>query len=161
MQLSFTCPRCGRPGRAAPDDKAGAIACRDCDWSRPVEADSVVEGTPSRCLVCSCEDLWRQKDFPQRVGLAIVGLGILLSTVAYAFWRPVLALGILMLFALVDLLLYTFMKDVLVCYRCGARHQSAGLDPEHPQFDLEVAERYRQEANRLAKAGEAGPAEIE
>lgn len=159
MQLSFICPRCGNPARAALVPDAHAVACRNCDWSRPVGTDCVVDGTPRRCLVCGCEDLWRQKDFPQRLGLAIVGLGILLSTVAYAYWRPVLALGILMLFALADLLLYTFMKDVLVCYRCGARHHSANLDREHPQFNLETAERYRQEAKRLAQAGETGAAE--
>jgi hypothetical protein len=103
------------------------------------------------CLVCGCADLWRQKDFPQRLGLLMVGAGIVLSTAAYALWQPALALGILMAFALVDFFLFLFMKDVLVCYRCGARH--GGFVPtSQATFDLEVNERYRQERLRLEAA---------
>jgi hypothetical protein len=81
----------------------------------------------------------------------MVGMGIVLSTVAYALWHPALSLGILMGFALVDFLLFLFMKDVLVCYRCGARH--GGFVPtSQATFDLEVGERYRQEHLRLEAA---------
>jgi hypothetical protein len=78
----------------------------------------------------------------------MVGTAILFSTVAYALWQPLLALAILMGFALIDALLYLFMRDVSVCYRCAARH--AGFEPAtaHETFDLEVAERYRQERLR-------------
>ncbi len=78
----------------------------------------------------------------------MVGAAVVFSTIAYAFWQPVLALAILMGFALIDALLYLFMRDVAVCYRCAARH--AGFEPaqEHETFDLEVAERYRQERLR-------------
>jgi hypothetical protein len=77
-----------------------------------------------------------------------VGAAILLSTIAYALWQPVLAIGILMGFALVDALLYLFMQDVSVCYRCAARHAGFELPDAHHTFDLEVAERYRQERLR-------------
>jgi hypothetical protein len=108
-------------------------------------------GRPTRCLVCDCSDLWRQKSFSQPVGLLMVGAGIVLSTVAYGLWRPVLALGILMFFGLMDALFFLLMRDVLACYRCGARH--GGFQPvtEAP-FDLEVNERYRQERLRLEGA---------
>ena len=81
----------------------------------------------------------------------MVGTGIVLSTIAYALWHPALSLGILMAFALVDFLLFVFMRDVLVCYRCGARH--GGFEPvSRAAFDLEVGERYRQERLRLEAA---------
>jgi len=80
----------------------------------------------------------------------MVGLGIVLSTVAWFYMEPGWALGILMAFALVDMVLYTFMSDVLVCYRCSARYRRAEMGEGDRQFDLEVAERYRQEARRLA-----------
>ncbi len=76
----------------------------------------------------------------------MVGTAILFSTVAYALWQPLLALAILMGFALIDAVLYLFMRDVSVCYRCAARH--GGFEPAHQTFDLEVAERYRQERLR-------------
>ena len=81
-----------------------------------------------------------------------VGLGIVLSTVALSYYRPVLAIGVLMLFAVGDLVLYLVMRDVLVCYRCGARYRKAALQEDHPTFKLETAERYRQEARRLEEA---------
>jgi hypothetical protein len=128
-----------------------SVQCEACGWSRSCSADEIDHGQPTHCLVCGCTDLWRQKDFPQRLGLLMVGLGIVSSTIAYALWHPALSLGILMAFALVDFLLFVFMRDVLVCYRCGARH--GGFEPvSHAAFDLEVGERYRQERLRLEAA---------
>jgi len=109
----------------------------------------IAQGAPSCCLVCGCNDLWRQKDFSPRLGLLIVALAVLFSTIAIYFYWPVAALAILMGFALLDLLLYLLMPDVLVCYRCGGRHRHFIDDETHPQFNLELAERYRQEAARL------------
>jgi hypothetical protein len=125
-----------------------SIHCSACDWQRPFAGEDFAQGKPARCLVCGCNDLWRQKNFSSRLGLLMVGAAILFSTIAYALWQPVLALGILMAFALADALFYLFMRDVSVCYRCGARH--SGFEPAgtHETFDLEVAERYRQERLR-------------
>jgi hypothetical protein len=129
-----------------------ALTCDGCHWSRPYQADDLSAAGPRRCLVCGCDDLWRQKDFPQRLGVAMVALGAVLSTIAVALYMPATALGVLLAFALVDLLLFTFMKDVLVCYRCHARYRDAVLKDDHPRFNLETAERYRQEAARLEEA---------
>ena len=84
--------------------------------------------------------------------LTIVGAGALASSIAWSFYLPKTAIAILMAFALFDLVLYAVMKDVLVCYRCGARHRNANPPEEHPRFNLEVAERYRQEALRLEQS---------
>jgi hypothetical protein len=111
----------------------------------------VTDAAPLCCLVCGCGDLWRQKDFPQRLGLALVGLGAVLSTIAVKLYMPATALGVLLAFALADLLLFAFMPDVLVCYRCAARHRHT-TSGEHPRFNLETAERYRQEVARLTEA---------
>jgi hypothetical protein len=147
VALTFCCPQCQATNRidVAP---GGEVRCSKCDWQRSVAADDFAQGKPAHCLVCGCSDLWRQKNFSARLGLLMVGSAILLSTIAYALWQPVLALGILMVFALIDALLYLFMRDVSVCYRCAARH--AGFEPaaRHETFDLEVAERYRQERLR-------------
>lgn len=114
-----------------------------------------------QCLACGCSDLWRQKDFPPLLGLTFVALGALLSTIAWSFYRIEMALGILMGFALLDLILYALMSDVLVCYRCDARHRRVNLDENHSRFNLELAERYRQEARRIgdqeSKVGEQEP----
>jgi hypothetical protein len=127
----------------------GEISCGRCGWSRLIGSGDGSRLSPESCLVCGCDDLWRQKDFPPRLGLTLVGLGALLSTIAWLWYYPVAAIGILMAFALLDLLLFTLMPDVLVCYRCGARYRHAVIGDDHPRFSLELAERYRQEERRL------------
>jgi hypothetical protein len=149
MQIVFHCPGCEQARRASVAADAETIRCEACAWSRPLREGDLDQGVPRRCLVCGCGDLWRQKDFPQRLGLAMVALGAVLSTIAWAYHLPVTALGVLLGFALIDLLLFTFMPDVLVCYRCQARFGGANPGENVPRFNLETAERYRQEAARL------------
>lgn len=156
MQIVFRCPRCRNANRAASVEKSDAVRCAHCDWVRPVAADEMSNGLPTRCLACGCQDLWRQKDFPQGLGLLLVGLGIVISTFFWAYHMPALALGTLMAFAAGDLLLYLFMKDVLVCYRCAARFNQVDLGDTQLMFNLETAERYRQEARRLDAATKPG-----
>ncbi len=157
MQLRYACPRC-ETQHATPVSDARTLQC-ECGWSRPVTEDDFDGDTPTRCLVCGCDDLWRQKDFPQWLGLLMVAMGIIFSTIAWAGHRPATALGILMFFALVDLLLYTFMGDMLVCYRCRARHRRMPINEDHADFDLEVAERYRQQQIRMKQNDQASAPE--
>lgn len=82
----------------------------------------------------------------------MVSLGILLSTIAWAYHQPEWALGILMAFALVDMVLYTYMTDMLVCYRCRARHRKTALNEGHTGFNLELSERYIQMKKRQDSA---------
>lgn len=152
MHVTINCPSCQNIIRSEVLADGGTLLCEHCDWTRPVERPVADSRTPECCIACGCSDLWRQKDFPQRLGLLFVALGAIFSTIAWAYMRPVLAIAILMTFALVDFLLYTFMKDVLVCYRCHAQHRRTNIDDGHPRFDLEVAERYRQEEIRLKDA---------
>ena len=83
----------------------------------------------------------------------MVAAGAVGSTIAWILYEPVWAIGILMSFALVDLLLFSIMPDVLVCYRCGARHRNTQPDDSILHFHLEIAEKYRQEEIRLREAG--------
>jgi hypothetical protein len=134
------------------DPTSAAIGCEHCAWSRSLKSTDFAEGQPQKCLICGCDDLWRQKDFPQKLGLAFVALGAILSTLATAYYYPTTALIVLLAFALGDLVLYVVMPDVLVCYRCQARHRRTGGGESVPRFNLETAERYRQEAARLAES---------
>ena len=111
--------------------------------------DDCTDDVPRVCLVCGNEDLWRQKDFSQRLGVSIVVLGAVLSSIAWSQHMPLTSLGILMLFALADLALFVVLPDVLVCYRCRSRHRGVGSAAGHEGFDHELAERYRQEQMRI------------
>lgn len=150
MEVLFACPRCQQTNRQPLNGAAGPVECR-CGWSR-THPEVFGDGSKLReCAICGCADLWRQKDFPQKLGLFCVGLAALLSTIAWWLYEPMWTIGILLAFAAADLLLFLFMKDVLVCYRCAARYRQPGPLAETAPFNLETAERYRQEAARLAE----------
>ena len=148
MQLDFKCPRCEQTVRVTDGLNEDLLACPTCEFMRSIPASTWDDGRLAECLACGERDLWRQKDFPQAVGIGLVVLGGVLSTIAWAQYQPEWAIGILMLFALLDLALYSLMKDVLVCYRCQARHRLEGPTNGYERFDHERAERYRQEALR-------------
>jgi len=151
MQIIFQCPRCEMQTECRPQPDNAAVTCLHCDWQRDAGAsdfDDIHNHQVCRCRVCGCDDLWRQKDFPPALGLAFVGMGILLSSWAWAWHYPEWALGILMVFALIDMVLYTFMGDMLVCYRCRSRHRKTAMDEEHPACNLEGSERYIQMKKR-------------
>ena len=152
MQITFDCPKCLCHGGCEVTSASTVVKCPDCEWSRSISAADFHEQLPGNCLVCGCTDLWRQKDFSPRVGVAIVALGVLLSTIAMIYMQPELSLGILMVFALADMVLYSVMRDCLVCYRCHARYRRVPGIEQTGTFDLEVNERYRQEAIRLKQA---------
>lgn len=152
MRVRYACPKCEQQ-QLADLTPPTTLKC-ECGWNRDVSSEQFSDDVPQACCVCGCDDLWRQKDFPQWLGLLMVGIGILLSTIAWSRHMPLTALGVLMFFALVDLLLYTFMGDMLVCYRCRARHRKTAIAEDHPNFDLEVAERYRQQQLRMKQTGQ-------
>lgn len=159
MQIIFQCPVCENRVFCQPEPASAPVQCSHCEWSRDEGAGDFDGAFCRRCRICGCQDLWRQKDFPPALGLAFVGAGAILSTIAWFWHRPVWALGILMLFALVDMLLYTFMADMLVCYRCRARHRKTDLDEAHIGFNLEVNERYVQMKKRQDEAERKVPKE--
>lgn len=148
MQIIFQCPRCETRVNFHPVPDDAAVACTHCDWQRDAGQDDFKEDFVCRCRVCGCDDLWRQKDFPPALGLLFAGMGIVFSSLAWAWHYPIRAIGILMGFALLDMILYTFMGDMLVCYRCRARHRRTPMHDEHPAFNLEVSERYVQMKRR-------------
>lgn len=65
-----------------------------------------------------------------------------------------------MCFALLDMVLYIVMPDVLVCYRCRTRHHNADTS-QHGAFDLELGEKYRQEEIRRKEQQRQQPAHSE
>ena len=149
MRLNYNCPSCQELNQASISETTDALHCSACDWTRSLPADVEQRKHPSACLVCGCRDLWRRKNFPQQLGVGVVVLAALLSTIAWAWHEPLWAYGVLMAAAAFDMILFTFMPDVLVCYRCGARYLKFDPSGQTPHFNLETAERHRQEKLRM------------
>ena len=98
----------------------------------------------TQCPECGCKDLFIRKDFPQKLGLAIVIVAAIAFLVLAA--RPhTFYLGALVLVAAaaLDALLYLFVPKITVCYKCRATFRSRLLNPDHHGFELAVGEKYR------------------
>jgi DNA-directed RNA polymerase subunit RPC12/RpoP len=148
MQITYRCPRCEETTRAEVGPDADAISCRYCSAKidladTPRAADSL-----SGCLICRSQDLFLRKDFPQRLGVLLVVIGFVASSIAWYYYQVILAFAILFATAGLDVLLYVVMGEALVCYRCGAHYRNVANLQGHGGFDLETHERYRQMAAR-------------
>jgi len=148
MRFAFHCPACFRTVATSVTPQSPAVTC-SCGWKRSIDASSWNGDHPRECLACGNADLWRQKDFPQRLGIVIIAVQIVLTTMFWSWRRPVWTYSTLIVFALLDMVLFAVLPDVLVCYRCRARHRTSGGE-DRTTFDLETAERYRQEQLRMA-----------
>jgi hypothetical protein len=145
VKIHFRCPDCDFPGEAVPG--VGQWQCPRCNHLLALQTGS--DPALPACLICGSPDLYRQKDFPHGLGMAILVLACLTSTVTYGLHLFYVTWAILIGSALFDGLLYLWVKDVVVCYSCHARFRGVTADPPHPPFELTVHERYRQERLRL------------
>ena len=153
MNITFTCPRCQQDGRLDVAEEQAAIACPHCQVEMTIPAAARSTTGVHQCLVCASRDLFVRKDFPQRLGVGIVVVGFVASSIAWAQYMTIATFAILFATAFIDVVLYLVMGEALVCYRCGAQYRLApGLD-KHTGFNLETHERYRQQAARLAEHG--------
>ncbi len=148
MNITFSCPRCTQAARLHLAPSATQLTCPHCNSSIDFPPEALIEERVQRCLVCPSTDLFVRKDFPQRLGVGLVAVGILGSCIAWYFRLIAWTFGILFATALVDVVLYLIVGDALMCYRCQAQYRGAeGLD-RHGNFNLETHERYRQASAR-------------
>jgi hypothetical protein len=87
------------------------------------------------CPACGGRQLYLQRDFNQKAGLAIVVLGGLLAPFTPFYSSLIVA-------AAVDAALYALLPEIAVCYRCQAHFRGFRRNPAHQAFDLHVAEQY-------------------
>jgi hypothetical protein len=149
MNVTFACPKCQAASRVEFVDSAEQICCGQCGAPIAVPAGALQGQRVVRCLVCPSTDLFVRKDFPQRLGVALVAIGIVGSSIAWGYGQMYLTFGILFATALADVLLYTFVGEQLMCYRCQAEYRGVADMESHKAFDLETHERYRQMTARL------------
>jgi hypothetical protein len=111
------CPACGgQPTLVVP------ASVRD---SRMVES----------CPACGGGQLYVQRDFNQKAGLAVVVVGAVLAPFTPYYSSLVVA-------AIVDASLYLLLPEITVCYRCHAHFRGFARNPRHGPFDLHLAEQY-------------------
>ncbi len=150
MNATFSCPRCNQPARLEVEPGASELRCPHCQQAIRIPPDAFDGATLTRCLVCPSTDLFVRKDFPQRLGVGLVVVGIVASSIAWGYSLPIWTFAILFATALADVVLYAVVPDALMCYRCHAQYRSVPGQERHGAFDLETHERHRQQVARMA-----------
>jgi hypothetical protein len=162
MRVTYACPACAATVSADGAETAASLPCPACGAGLTLPVGAVewrtADGRPApagtgrvrlrRCLVCPSDELFARKDFPQRLGVAIVVVGFAASCVTWGMRLLLPTFAILFGTALVDVVLYLLMPECLTCYRCGARYRGDGVAADASGFDLETHERNRQRAAR-------------
>jgi DNA-directed RNA polymerase subunit RPC12/RpoP len=138
-EIAFPCPRCGSEATAGLDGVGRCLSCGHeprLDLSESMRTGRVVD----RCPACGGEQLYVQRDFNQKAGLAIVAVGALLAPFT-PFYSSLFAA------ALVDAGLYALLPEITICYRCQAHFRRFARNPKHDAFDLHTAEQYQGRAS--------------
>ena len=86
----------------------------------------------STCAVCGDDKLYVQKDFSQKVGCLVVGIGAVLVPWTYGLSLAVCALA--------DWLAYRMLPMITVCYICRTRYRGLPVNPNHRPFELMTAQ---------------------
>ena len=146
MNVRFACPECEAPARLELPGPAG-WQCPACGHRLHLHPGAADEGLHA-CAICGNPELYKKKDFPHRLGLAILTLACLASIEPYRRYMMWLVWTILLGSLAFDYLLYRWVGDVVVCYRCDAHYRGLPANSPHPPFELGIAERYRQEKAR-------------
>ena len=144
VDVCFHCPTCDRPARVSVRT-AIDWRCPTCDHRGRFKA---ADPALPCCVVCGNAELYKKKDFPHGLGMAVLVGAFLASTITYWLYDPLLTWIILIGSAAFDGLLYLWVGDVVVCYRCQAHYRGLESSANHKPFDLGIAERYRQEKAR-------------
>jgi len=154
MNIVFRCPHCDHTSEVDFGTETSQIACPHCQQSWPtggaVQSDKLLQ-----CLVCPSTELFVRKDFSQSLGIAIVVVGIVVSSIFWAYHMPYWTYAVLFATALIDVVLYFAVGNCLQCYRCQAQYRGIPGLENHAGFNLETHEKHRQQKIRLAEARQA------
>lgn len=141
MDVLVKCPKCdaGLPVQAR--EAPSAITCGRCGKSIDLSFSDAVrdDRTVDACPICGGHEFYIRKDFDPKVGLTVVIIGALISATFYWFGRDLIAYGILTGAALIDLVVYSRLRDLTVCYRCHSEFRGQ-YAREAGAFDLHTAD---------------------
>lgn len=120
------------------------VTCDHCGAARALSIDAGLanDARVTRCPACDGVEFFVRRDFPQRLGLAIVMAAGLASCVLFATQRVTAAWGVLAGAVVVDAALAIVTGKVTVCYRCRAEFRGVAYNADHAGFDLATSEKY-------------------
>ena len=129
--VNFLCLACD--ARLARDAGEPARPCEQCGAATEVTAPAA-DARIDRCAACGHDQLYFQKDFNRRTGMALVAIGAVF--VPWTYGLSLLGVTIL------DYIVWRVVKDVIVCYECQAVHRGYPPNPDLKPFDLVIHDRH-------------------
>lgn len=146
MQIRFHCPTdgCVAVIEYEPLEESGpTIRCPRCNREHSILVTNTMRSKnhADQCAVCGCREMFIRKDFPQRLGVAIVVVFGLIAVYCFTF-SVLLAWAVLAAAVVLDLVVYALIGKVTTCYACRAEYRKCSLNPEHEGFDLSTSEKY-------------------
>jgi hypothetical protein len=149
VKLHFRCPSCER--RAVLELEVAGPSywqCGVCEQELELPPAPAHQHVPAVCVLCGNSEFYKKKNFPHWLGLTILTVASVAFLAAMARHEPWWAWAFLIGSAAFDGLLYWWVGDVILCYRCAAQYSGIEPGPEHKPFELATHERYRQERLR-------------
>ncbi len=144
-QIAFRCPSCDAAVAAPLGAGACDAACPSCAAVTHMKEGALdASARLVRCAVCGMEDFWLKKNFRSEYGCLILVVAAAFMNATYQLSLPAAVL--------LDFVLYQFLGDVAVCYRCKAEVRHVARNPAHKAYDLHHATHLDKE---IYKAGGA------
>jgi hypothetical protein len=142
VKVSFLCPHCRQElhFEELSKDESPCPVCAKLirlHITERMRRDNQVD----RCAICDCK-VYVQKDFNRTLGVSIFAAGALLFLLCA--WKNRLVEGTLVwaVFVVADGLLYKFLPNVTICYKCYAQYRDCAANPDNQAFELGLAEKY-------------------
>jgi len=135
------CQSCRRPQHVLLEAATTTVRCAACGATRALEPGAVEGGALRRCPWCACPELYRQRDFHQTLGCALMLAAAVASIIVNAltdswWWLAILAGGVA-----IDAALWWMLPDRAGCYVCHAEFRNVPNLAEIPGYDLHAATR--------------------
>jgi hypothetical protein len=109
-----------------------------------------------RCVVCSCNDLFKAKAFPQITGFVVVlaFVGAILGALGQVNTTTLIAMVVVLV---ADVSILLFSRQRLVCHRCRSSYHGLPIARYHRRWDRAVAERHGPPTRPTRLLGSRGP----
>jgi len=151
MEINTFCPECENGLFLYVMPPAGLIPCKHCGKGREAKGHGELDaqGALAKCGLCDCTEFYRQKDFNTKLGLWIMGLIVVGAGFFFIKNQVMIAFGILVAGALLDLGLFFGLGDIVICYNCRAIYRGFPISPQVEGFDLKIHDRYEFNKKKL------------
>ena len=133
--IKFDCPHCKAfqtltlPNESQSEFSFDCLGCK-----KQILISRLAGKTISGCPVCGCKDLYQQKDFPKKLGIALFLIGAV-----FAPWTYYLSLIVALI---IDAILYPFFGWMQICYKCFTETRGWEKSPDLDRFNHEIGAHY-------------------